>query len=121
MRTTTTATATTSPRSAEWIGVDLDGTLAHLDGFKGLGTIGRPIPRMVERVKWWLDNGEDVRIFTARVAHPPTAFYAASVIREWCARHLGCVLPITCVKDMDMRELWDDRAIGVAKNTGERK
>lgn len=40
-----------------WIGVDLDGTLAHYDGWKGADHIGEPIPAMVERVKQWLSEG----------------------------------------------------------------
>lgn len=50
-----------------WIGVDLDGTLAMYDGFKGPEHIGDPVPKMLERVKKWLAEGREVRIFTARV------------------------------------------------------
>jgi len=51
-----------------WIGVDLDGTLAYYDEWRGLYHIGEPIPAMVDRVKRWLAEGRDVRIFTARVS-----------------------------------------------------
>ena len=37
-----------------WIGVDLDGTLAEWDGWKGHEHIGPPIPAMLERVKRWI-------------------------------------------------------------------
>jgi hypothetical protein len=50
-----------------WIGVDLDGTLAHYDGWDGWNVIGPPIPLMLERVKLWLDQGKDVRIITAHM------------------------------------------------------
>ena len=53
--------------SRGWIGVDLDGTLAEYNGWQGPANIGAPIPAMVERVKAWLEEGRDVRIFTARV------------------------------------------------------
>ena len=33
-------------------------------------------------------------------------------------KHLGAVLPITCVKDYGMEEIWDDRAIQMERNTG---
>jgi hypothetical protein len=46
-----------------WIGVDLDGTLAHYDGWKGADHIGEPIAPMVERVKRWLSEGHEVRVF----------------------------------------------------------
>lgn len=110
--------------SAGWIGVDLDGTLAHYDGWKGPEHIGAPVPAMVERVRRWLAEGKNVRIFTARVTllDMHTARDAPSPVVEaihgWCQAHLGRVLPVTCVKDYLMLELWDDRAVQVIANTG---
>lgn len=100
-----------------WIGVDLDATLARYDGWKGGVHIGEPIPTMVNRVKGWLEEGRDVRIFTARISGPD-ANAQVHAIRAWSATHLGRELPITNVKDMQMDELWDDRAVQVEKNTG---
>jgi hypothetical protein len=37
--------------AGSWVGVDLDGTLAEYHGFKGPEHIGKPIPKMVARVK----------------------------------------------------------------------
>lgn len=105
-----------------WIGVDLDGTLAHYDGWNGPGHIGEPVPAMLERVKRWVGEGHDVRIFTARVdGRQPAAVVAAvrKSIEDWCLKHIGKVLPITNVKDFTMDELYDDRAIHVSPNTGE--
>jgi hypothetical protein len=53
-----------------WIGIDLDGTLAKWgEGYNvDVERIGDPVPSMVGRVKRLLEDGEDVRIFTARVA-----------------------------------------------------
>lgn len=104
-----------------WIGVDLDGTLAYYDEWRGLEHIGEPIPAMVERVKRWLAEGRDVRIFTARVSslnggEARTAYIA---IKHWCSEHLGRTLPITNEKDFGMIELWDDRAVQVRANAGE--
>lgn len=111
-------------KHAGWIGVDLDGTLAEWHGWKvSGGRIGPPISKMVERVKRWLAEGRDVRIFTARVG---STHDAAEVTLErhkvgnWCLENIGTVLAITCVKDAHMIELWDDRAVQVIKNTGER-
>lgn len=115
-----------------WIGVDLDGTLAEYRGWPADGSIGKPIPAMVERVKRWLDAGEDVRIFTARVwpigsadatnlsiiERISQAHDQADRIFRWCEEHLGRRLPVTCVKDYEMIALWDDRAIQVELNTG---
>lgn len=44
--------------------------------------------------------------------------YQHALIEDWCARHLGVVLPITATKDFHMRVLYDDRAIQVISNTG---
>jgi hypothetical protein len=100
-----------------WIGVDLDGTLAEYHGFKADHSIGPPVPLMLQRVKQWLAEGKDVRIFTARIAHAEGA-YDRKLIEEWCLTHIGMVLPVTCEKDMRMMELWDDRAVQVIPNTG---
>lgn len=107
-----------------WIGVDLDGTLAEYDGWKSASHVGRPIPKMVNRVKRWLKEGREVRVFTARVSHDGTAERMIQAqesqyaIRDWCVQHLGQELPITCVKDYGMVELWDDRCVQVMTNTG---
>ncbi len=112
-----------------WIGVDLDGTLAEYHGWDG-GNIGRPIPNMVRRVRWWIANHRDVRIFTARVAETLSrneqgvvddhAFAMDQRLRitAWCIENIGVVLPITATKDFGMIELWDDRCVHVEINTG---
>lgn len=102
-----------------WIGVDLDGTLAEYDTWRGVSHIGKPIPKMVDRVKRWLSQGIEVRIFTARVFGEDRAVVIAP-IKAWCLEHIGQELPITCTKDYGMVELWDDRAVQVVPNTGER-
>lgn len=110
-----------------WIGVDLDGTLAQYGGWKpavsnnkarALGLIGDPVPAMLERVKQWVAEGTEVRIFTARVCDgdPETV----KQIEDWCEQHVGQRLKVTNVKDYSMVELWDDRAVQVEKNTGRR-
>jgi hypothetical protein len=108
--------------SQGWIGVDLDGTLAHSDAGSGPMTIGEPIPKMVDRVKRWLKEGKDVRIVTARMSHndPGLRRSMELAIRHWCNYYLGTVLPVTCCKDYQMIELWDDRAVQVIPNTGDR-
>jgi len=102
-----------------WIGCDFDGTLARWESWGGPTELGEPVPRMVNRVRAWLDQGRDVRIMTAR-ANPkyPEASVAVPAIRRWCLAHVGRVLPVTWEKDYEMAELWDDRAVGVVPNIG---
>lgn len=115
-----------------WIGVDLDGTLATYGNWNG-GQIGDPIPLMVERVKKWIAEGIEVRIFTARVGSGggyslesgrsddnEFASEQRTLIEEWCKKHIGIKLPVTATKDFRMIELWDDRAVQVEVNTGRR-
>lgn len=104
--------------SSGWIAVDLDGTLAEYHGWVSEAHIGAPVPDMLFRVKKWLADGKDVRIFTARVATGNTLAVAA--IEAWCQEHIGRVLPVTCRKDYGMIELWDDRCVQVEANTGRR-
>lgn len=97
-----------------WIGVDLDGTLAHYEGWKGIEHIGEPIPAMMDRVKRWLTEGRKVKIFTARVEDKQ----ALSPIWAWLKKHGIGELEVTNVKDFAMIELWDDRCVQVELNTG---
>jgi hypothetical protein len=100
-----------------WVAVDLDGSLAKYTGWKGKLHIGEPIPAMVDRLKRMLADGEDVKIFTARVANDPDGT-ARKAIQDWTQKHLGHRLPITNVKDEHMRAIYDDRAIQLERNTG---
>ena len=103
-----------------WVGVDLDSTLAVYDTFVDETTIGEPIPAMVERVQKMLMQGTIVKIFTARISHvdPTVRLQVIQAINEWCLKHIGRVLEVTCIKDFGMLKLYDDRAIQVEKNTG---
>jgi hypothetical protein len=108
------------------IAVDLDGTLAHYDKWRGIHHIGDPVPKMLARVKQWLEEGHGVTIFTARMS--PTACLVngqnsravQEVIEKWCVQHVGVLLPVTSEKRMSFSEFWDDRAIQIIPNTGER-
>ena len=100
--------------SKGWIGVDLDGTAAEYDHFRGHDHIGKPIPKMINRIKRWIRDGKKVKIFTARA----DLATARGAIKDWCRKHIGQVLPITNKKDRWMVRLYDDRCRKVLKNTG---
>ena len=112
-----------------WIGVDLDGTLAHYVKWTAIDHVGEPIWPMVERVKNWLREGRKVKILTARVSDQSiringgdfdvTLAHVVRAIKAWCEEHIGERLEVTCSKDLDMIELWDDRAVQVEPNVGE--
>lgn len=103
-----------------WIAVDLDGTLIEYHGWVDGQSFGKPIPRMVERVRNWLEQGIEVRIFTARASHfeESGGEEHKKGIEDLCMKIFGRVLPITCQKDFQMIELWDDRCKQVLPNTG---
>lgn len=120
-----------------WIGVDLDGTLAEYTSWVDASHIGKPVHAMLIRVKAWLSEGEEVRIFTARIYpintcvrpgqmllfQPVTerdrdAIIALRAIQQWCAAFVGAALPVTNVKDYGMKMLYDDRCTQVESNTG---
>ena len=98
----------------EWIGVDLDGTLACYDTWRGAEYIGEPIKPMIDRVKKWLSHGKTVKIFTARAAVAEQIPF----VKKWLLQNDLPALEVTNVKDMWMVELWDDRCVQVEKNTG---
>jgi len=103
-----------------WIGVDLDGTLAHYNQWISIDHIGEPIPAMVDRVKKWISMGIEVRIFTARVGEQPGRDIVNTKLNiyNWCIQHIGVAIPVTCQKDFGMIQLWDDRCVQVETNTG---
>ena len=101
-----------------WIGVDLDGTLAHYEGWLGIDHIGDPIPKMAERVHAWVAEGWEVRIFTARVSNKREEVEVTRTIKRWLKKHGLPELEVTNVKDYAMVALWDDRAVQVIENTG---
>ena len=101
-----------------WIGVDLDGTLADTSKPPVLGSIGPPVEKMVARIRKWIEEGIEVRIVTARVAWnadqvPMIGAYLHAFVTDKD-------LIITAFKDYEMLELWDDLAVQVVRNTGER-
>lgn len=110
-----------------WIGIDLDGTLASYDEWRGISHIGAPVPKMLALVNSMLADGDEVRIFTARVfrmLYPvgtPERMEgerAISYIQDWLESHGLPRLDVTCVKDFGMIRLYDDRAVQVMQNTG---
>jgi hypothetical protein len=106
-------------KSTPWIGVDLDGTLAHdlsgISGNKGLGEIGSPIKPMLNRLLKWIAEGKTVKIFTARASSPKQV----ALVKKWLMNHGLPDLEVTNVKDLRMIELWDDRCVQVMTNSGE--
>ena len=101
----------------EWVGFDLDKTLAHYTTFKGPTVIGAPIPKMVDRAKQHLKDGDDVRILTARVSDDKSGA-TRKAIGDWTEKHLGQRLQVTNRKDSKMKKLYDDRAVQVVPNEG---
>ena len=117
-----------------WIGVDLDGTIAEYHGWVNTFHIGKPILPMVERVKRFIAEGIEVRIFTARVdggevgaqhgVDPEIVQRYRDVqaikemIQTWCEEHIGIRLEVTNKKDYGMILLYDDRCVQVEPNTG---
>ena len=93
-----------------WIGFDFDGTLVrheHPD-------IGEPVPRMMQRLKKYLDEGKRVKIITARGANPNEC----DKIQRFLV-NLGLpALEVTDRKDYLMEYMYDDRARQVIMNTG---
>jgi hypothetical protein len=110
------------PKSRGWIGCDLDGTFAHYEPGDiqkyGETYIGPPIPKMLERIKRHLARGDEVKIVTARVADG--SLHVIKAIQAYTELHLGRKLEVTATKDYNMIALYDDRAIQIITNTGER-
>lgn len=100
--------------SKGWYAIDLDGSLAEYDVWRGEEHIGEPVPKMLERVKQWITEGKEVRVLTAR-AHSKENI---KVVREWLDKNGLPEVGVTNKKDFQMIELWDDRCVQVIPNTG---
>lgn len=100
------------------IAVDLDGTLAHYDGWKGIEHIGPVVPEVANAIERAQKEGADVWIFTARVSDPVDAEEAGKYIEEWLKANNFQYEGITAIKHKFFTEFWDDRAIQVIKNEG---
>jgi len=104
-----------------WIGFDLDGTLAIKDFENGnfpddkVPPIGEPIESMINIVKEYINKGENVKIFSARVSHGSGEI---DKIKSWCLKHIGIELDATNVKDPMCKKIYDDIAVQVIKNKG---
>jgi len=101
------------------VAFDLDGTLAHYDGWKGEMHIGEPIAAMVERWKAYRDKGVKCIIFTARYSEDPAKEMAMKQIQAWAHQHLGEIPEITNEKTPNIVRIYDDRARQIIENTGE--
>jgi hypothetical protein len=102
------------------IAVDFDGTLSfHEPEYNKTGKVGEPIPLMLARVLQWLKEDKNVWIFTARVySGNPDKERNLKLIKDWCVKYLGKEIPVTSEKHPQMYIFYDDKAIGVEKNTG---
>jgi hypothetical protein len=90
-------------------------TGAEYDGLLDLLVIGKPTP-LLDRLKKDIENGKEVKIFTARASWPGQK----ELISSWLAE-TGVVaeLEITDRKDFRMSLCYDDRSRQVIPNTGE--
>lgn len=125
--------------SKGWIGFDLDGTLAHYEGWQGVDKVGEPIAPMIQVLKEHLASGETCKIFTARMfrriqwlSMDPTdeeteeirakvkeeCNLAEKTIYDWLQKQGLPRLELTCTKDFGMIMLYDDRCKQVETNTG---
>ena len=104
----------------EWVGFDLDGTLAKYHGWKGVEHIGAPVPAMVVLAYMLHKFGHKIKILTARVAprEGDDGSKARKYVQEWCKKYLGFAPEVTHLKDASMVALFDDRACAVEQNTG---
>lgn len=98
-----------------WYGFDFDGTLATYNGWRGTDHTGEPIKPIVDIAKKLLEEGKDVRVFTARASEGE---HAILVIQRWTQKVFGRALPVTNKKDLGMIALFDDRCFTVETNTG---
>lgn len=111
-----------------WIGVDWDRTLVEYhtnpQGYNALEH-GEFLWPMVNRIKGWIANGQEVRIFSARASGFEDSEEGrekkAAVIASMQDKLESAGLPrleVTCEKDYRCIQIWDDIAVSMHPNTG---
>ena len=96
---------------AQWIGVDLDGTLAEAEPWKGFDHIGKPVPMMMKRLKNMAGYGLPGKDCNC----PSSKSGARDSSNPRLVKKNGLPeLEITSHDDMDMRE-YDDRCVQVVQ------
>jgi hypothetical protein len=99
----------------EWVGFDIDSTLAEYVGIFDLLKIGAPIPDMKARLlRMYAEGKYEIKIFSARAGWPGQK----EVILEWLQKNGMPELAITNKKDFRMAFCFDDRSRQVIPNTG---
>ncbi len=101
-------------KNDDWIGFDLDGTIAYYESGH-TGTIGEPIEPMIARLREHLAAGDCVKIMTARANTPKWI----PLIQDWLEAQGLPRLEVTSIKDRQMAILYDDNARQVIRNTGQ--
>ena len=102
------------------VAIDFDGTIAHYDGWKGIGHIGTPIDGVRELLLGLKAAGYRIVIHTCRATpdvNGDLVGEAVGYIQEWMGHHQipydeiwqGVGKPVACA-------YIDDRAIGVPRN-----
>ena len=103
-----------------WVGVDADKTLFEYNsGSFRVDIFGKPIPQMVARIRMHIEDGDEVRLFTARVADPDWESRGKKAWEQISQYLFGTVLEATNIKDYEMVLLYDDKAVQIIPNTGE--
>jgi len=108
-------------RLRQWVGFDLDSTLAIFKDDQSPWDIGEVIPLMRDQVFREIEAGFEVKIFTARVCSlngPEAAELQRCNVQAWCLGNFGQVFEVTNEKDWLMARLYDDRSCTVEANTG---
>ena len=102
-----------------WLGVDLDGTLAQYHGWVSEEHIGEPVVSIVAALNARRADGWKIVIFTARVSGDSEEAQRAEVaIWKWLDFYNIKAEGITCTKHKHFAEFWDDRARQVIFNKG---
>ena len=100
--------------SKEWIGYDFDKSLAYQKAH-GFLELGRPIAASVMRIKRFIREGRQVKIFSARANNGKKAI---EEIQDWLEDVGLPRLEVTAKKDHWMEKFYDDRAVQLEPNTG---
>lgn len=106
------STQNSSEKKRGWIGFDFDRTISVRNSGDSLLVLGKPIVKLIEKIKEYQKNGRKVKILTAR---DESQF---PLIISWLAEQGIIGVEVTNKKDKRMDIFFDDKAVGVIENLG---
>jgi hypothetical protein len=104
-------------RSQLVVAVDLDGTLASFNGWKGYFEIGKPMHKIINQIRVFKKQGAHIIIHTCRTTTPDNKAFPEVIecVKKWLRKNSVPFDEIWCSTGKPFAHIYlDDRAVRVS-------